>query len=145
MLQDEYKKAIDYLENTILKQFRGDLKLISKSVLMTDLRFLKLVFKYTPCEYIIEYDVSYGLFAVNIYDTDGCSNTLQRIKSFKNSFTNILDIKNSIEILYQILLNNNIEFYSFKDGKVYLKKDGQFQRIKDFKKYLEQVRGGKHE
>ena len=83
-------------------------------------------FRYEPRGFLIRVDRDrmYSIYDIFIYDDEGAQNSLHRMTNFESRFTQE-NIDAAFDLLKEVVDNENILLYIFKDDKVYRKtKDG---------------------
>lgn len=115
-----YTMLVNQIEEIFFEMFGQDMILSEKSEHFEHMGCFQLRYKYFPLNYKIIFESERDVFNILIYDSDGASNSLYRIEKYA-SHTELVNIRNAIEILKKNLEKNDFNFYIYKNNKVYKK------------------------
>lgn len=131
----KYKVLIDGTCKVFETVFGTDIVFVEKKVAIEHMGFFKLVYKYLPMEYDLVLESDRDVFSIHIYDKEGANNNLYRIEKY-NSVTTIENVKYAIQMLQKVLEKSDFCLYITRDDKLYRKRNGQYERVKDWKELL---------
>ena len=119
------EKILDLFCNT----FGANMIFVKKQEVIEHMGYFLIQYRYLPLGYDIIFISERDVFCIDICDDEGAKNSLYRIEKF-NTETKIENVKDAIKKLQSILLENNFAFYITRGGKLYMKRNGQYKRVK---------------
>lgn len=118
------------LVKQIIEIFDEEMVLTKRMEHFEHMGCFQLLFKYCLQNYIIVFESERDAFNIQINDSDGASNSLYRIEKY-SSHTEIVNVKNAIILLKNVLEKNEFNLYIYKKDKVYRKNSDGIKLIKD--------------
>lgn len=125
---DKYTAYTDKIRDIFLDIFGEDM-VYWQRLLVPELMGLFVVeFKYLPLKYNIALESQFGLFGIEIVDSEGAKNGLYAIVKYNNE-TELENIEDAAKKLKMVLEKNDFYFYITKDDITYRKKGQTYERI----------------
>ena len=131
---DSFENVIMCIKDNIHKLFGSDMKLIQESIDWVNKDLFEFHFLYLPYNYTIIIESDKILYSIGIYDAQGAFTCLNRIKEY-NAYIHVNTLENAINLLKEVLIGNNFDFFISKDNKIYRKNIDGIKRIKNIEEF----------
>lgn len=126
-----YRLKINFIDHTFNNIFKNDIKGQETVADFNHMGYFRIKYLYIPLGYELLFENDRNNFVIDISDHEGAKTSLYRIIKFANILTN-KNIKTAILLLKDVLDRGHINFYIYKNHKVYKKLDGKYKRVNNW-------------
>lgn len=133
-----YPAMMEKVHILFCNTFGEDIVLIKRMEAFEHMGHFELKYSYLPLEYELSFENECDTFGIEIYDNERAKNSLYRIIEFNNE----LEIKNiecAIQLLKSILERGGFCFYLIREGKIYVKENQQYRRVRDITELMKDI------
>lgn len=125
-----YEDIIQYIQDQFVDIFKENVAFEEKFVDLKHMGYFRIQYKYLPKNYELVFENDRNLFGIEIFDQEGAKQLLGRIVQYESSLSE-KNVSHALNRLKEVLEEDKIVFYVYRDKKLYRKQDGQYRRVKD--------------
>lgn len=118
--------------------FGEDIVLIKKVEAFEHMGHFELKYSYLPLEYELCFENECNTFDIKIYDKEKAKNSLYRIITFNNELE-VKNVEHAMQLLKSILEKGDFCFYVTCEGKIYIKENQQYKRIRNLSELMKDI------